>query len=149
MPPTPKTTFTTTLLKATDMDATGIVVPPDVVAALGTSKRPAVSVTLNGYTYRSTVAVMGGQFMLPLAKVHREAAGVAGGQKLKVTLELDTALRTVDVPADLKAALTKAKVLKAFEASSYTNRKEWVRGVEEAKAADTRARRIAKVVEAL
>lgn len=144
-----RTTFTTTLLKATDMNATGIVVPPDAVAALGTSKRPAVQVTLNGYTYRSTVAVMGGQFLVPLAKAHREAAGVAGGQKVKVTLELDTAPREVTVPADLKSALTKGKVLKAFDASSFTKRKEWVRGVEEAKAPETRARRIAKVVEAL
>jgi hypothetical protein len=149
VPPTPKTTFTTTLLQSTDIDATGIVVPPDIVAALGTSKRPAVTVTLNGYSYRSTVTVMSGRFMLPLAKVHREAAGVVGGQKVTVTLALDTAPRTVDVPADLKSALTKGKVLKAFEASSYTNRKEWVRGVEDAKAAETRARRIAKVVAAL
>lgn len=145
----PRTTFTTTLLEADDMDAVGIVVPPDVVATLGTSKRPAVRVTLEGYTYRSTVAVMGGQFLLPLAKVHREAAGVKGGQSLKVTLELDTAPREVTVPADLEAALTKAKVLKAFESSSFTKRKEWVRAVEEAKAPETRARRIDKAVTAL
>lgn len=144
-----RTTITTTLLKATDMDATGIVVPDDAVAALGTSKRPAVTVTLNGYSYRSTVAVMGGQFLLPLARVHREAAGVAGGRKVKVTLELDTAPREVTVPADLKAALTKGKVLKAYEASSFTKRKEWVRAVEESKAPETRTRRIAKVVDTL
>lgn len=145
----PHASFTTTLLKATDMDATGIAVPDDVVAALGTSRRPAVTVTLNGYTYRSTVAVMGGQFLVPLAKAHREAAGVAGGQKVRVTLELDTAPREVTVPADLKSALTKGNVLNAFEGSSFTKRKEWVRAVEEAKAPETRARRVAKVVEAL
>jgi hypothetical protein len=145
----PRTTFTATVLQADDMNATGIVVPPDAVAALGTSRRPAVTVTLNGYTYRSTVAVMGGQFMLPLAKLHREAAGVKGGQKLTVTLELDTAPREVAVPADLRAALAKGKVLQAFEASSFTKRKEWVRAVEEAKASETRARRIAKVIDAL
>lgn len=144
-----RTTFTTTLLKATDMNATGIVVPAEAVAALGTSKRPAVQVTLNGYTYRSTVAVMGGQFLVPLAKVHREAAGLTGGQKVKVALVLDTGPREVAVPADLKSALTKGKVLKVFEASSFTKRKEWVRGVEEAKAPETRARRIVKVVDAL
>ena len=145
----PRTTFTTTLMKATDMDATGIVVPPDAVATLGTSKRPPVTVTLKGYTYRSTVAAMGGKFMLPLAKVHREAAGVQGGDTVEVTLTLDTAPRDTPVPADLKAALTKAKVLKAFQASAPSKRKEWVRQVEEAKAAATRARRIAKVVAAL
>lgn len=150
MPATPpRVTFTTTLLKATDMDATGIVVPPDAVATLGTSKRPAVTVTLKRYTYRSTVAVMGGKFMLPLAKVHREAAGVQGGETVKVTLELDAAPREVAVPADLKAALTKAKLLKAFEGKAFTHRKEWVRSVEEAKQPETRERRIAKVVATL
>lgn len=145
----PKTTFTTTLLKATGMDATGIVVPADVMATLGPGKRPAVTVTVNGYTYRSTVAVMSGKFMLPLAKVHREAAGVTGGQKVKVTLALDTAPRETPLPADLKKALTKAKLLKAFEGKAFTHRKEWVRSVEEAKKPETRERRIAKVVEAL
>ena len=101
----PSTTFTTTLQQAEGMDATGIVVPPAAVAALGTGKRPKVTITVNGYTYRSTVAVMGGAFLLPLAKVHREASGVRDGQTLKVTLTLDTAPREVDVPADLAAAL--------------------------------------------
>ncbi len=150
MPPKPPTaTFTTTLRKSTSMDVMGIEVPPAAVAALGPGKRPKVTVTLNGYTYRSTVAVMGGAFLLPLAKVHREASGVRDGQTLKVTLTLDVAPREVDVPADLASALKKAKVLAAFEAKSFTQRKEWVRGVEEAKAAETRARRIAKVVDAL
>lgn len=144
-----RVTFTTTLTKATDMDATGIVVPADVVETLGQGKRPKVSVTLKSYTYRSTVAVMGGQFMLPLAKVHREAAGVQGGETVKVTLELDTAPRETPLPADLKAALTKAKLLQAFEGKAFTHRKEWVRSVEEAKKPETRERRIAKVVEAL
>ena len=150
MPPKPPTaTFSTTLRQSTSKDVMGIVVPPDAVDTLGSGKRPKVSVTLNGYTYRSTVAVMGGQFLLPLAKVHREASGVRDGQTLKVALALDTAPREVEVPADLTSALKKAKVLAAFEAKSFTTRKEWVRGVEEAKAPETRARRIAKVVEAL
>ena len=119
------------------------------MAALTTAKRAAVTVTLNGYSYRSTVVVMGGKFMLPLAKVNREGAGVAGGQKVKVTLELDTAPRETPLPADLKAALTKAKLMKAFEGKAFTHRKEWVRSVEEAKKPETRERRIAKVVEAL
>lgn len=145
----PSATFTTTLEQHAGMDATGIVVPDTAVAALGPGKRPKVTVTLSGYSYRSTVAVMGGEFLLPLAKVHREAAGVRGGQRVKVTLTLDTAPREVEVPADLLAALKQAKVLPAFEAKSFTQRKEWVRGVEEAKAAETRARRVAKVVEQL
>lgn len=143
------TTFTTTLMKATDKDATGIVVPDDAMAALGTSRRPAVTVTLNGYMYRSTVAVRGGTFMLPLAKAHREAAGVQGGERVKVTLTLDTAPRDTPLPADLKAALAKARLLNAFEGKAFTHRKEWVRSVEEAKQPETRARRIARVVAAL
>ena len=94
-------TFKTTVLQVQDMNATGIVVPQAVVEKLGTAKRPKVRVTLNGYTYRSTVAVMGGQFMLPLAAEHRVKAGVAGGDKVTVTLELDTAPREVEVPKDL------------------------------------------------
>ncbi|MEZ5288348.1 MAG: YdeI/OmpD-associated family protein [Vicinamibacterales bacterium] len=142
----PRTTFTTTLRKGTSKDVMGIVVPPESVEALGPGKRPPVTVTLKGYTYRSTVAVMGGKFLLPLAKVHREGSGAKDGETVKVTLELDSAPREVAVPKDLKAALAKGKVLKAFEAASYTNRKEWVRGVEEAKAPETRERRIAKIV---
>lgn len=138
--------FTVTLRKAEDMDAMGIVVPEKVVAGFGQGKRPKVTVTLNGYTYRSTVAVMGGQYMLPLAKVHREAAGVKDGAKVDVTLELDTAPREVDVPQDLAAALKKAGLRATFDKLAFTHRKEHVRSVEEAKAPETRLRRIEKAV---
>ena len=144
-----RTTFVAHLQKHPAMDAAGFVVPPADVAKLGTSTRPKVKVTLNGYTYRSTVAMMGGRFMVGVAQEHRSAAGLKGGETLKVTLELDTEERTVTVPADLKKALAKAKVLKAFEAQSYTNRKEAVRSVEDAKAPETRLRRIDKVVAVL
>ena len=140
-------TFKTTVLQAQDMNATGIVVPEAVVEKLGTGKRPKVRVTLNGYTYRSTVAVMGGQFMLPLAAEHRAKAGVAGGDKVTVTLELDTAPRDVEVPKDLAAALKKAGARTAFDALAFTHRKEHVRAIEEAKAPETRARRIEKAVQ--
>src|SRR5579872_2282569 len=80
--------------------ATGISVPAEVVSALGTSKRPAVRVTINGYTYRSTVAPLGGAFMLPLSAEHRAAAGVAAGDAVEVTLVRDTAPRVVSVPPD-------------------------------------------------
>ena len=128
------------------MDAMGIVVPEKVVEGFGQGKRPKVTVTLNGYTYRSTVAVMGGQFMLPLAKVHREAAGVKDGAKVEVTLELDTAPREVAVPKDLAAALKKAGLRAVFDGLAFTHRKEQVRSVEEAKAPETRLRRIEKAV---
>lgn len=145
----PRVSFTTVLEKATDMDAVGIVVPAEAVAALGPGKRPPVTVTLKGYSYRSTVAVMGGRFLLPLAKVHRDAARVEGGQTVTVTLELDTAPRDTPVPADLEAALQAAGALDAFRALAPTHRKEWVRSVDEAKKPETRLRRIEKAVAAV
>lgn len=138
--------FKTAIMQAEGMDATGIVVPDAVVEKLASGKRPKVAVTLNGYTYRSTVAVMGGQFMLPLAKAHREAAGVKPGQKVEVTLELDTAPREVEIPKDFAAALKKAGLRAAFDKLAFTHRKEHVRAIEEAKAAETRARRIDKAL---
>jgi len=143
-------TFTTTILQAEDMNATGINVPADVVTALGSGKKPKVKVTLNGYTYRSTVAVYGDAFMLPLAQEHRKAAGVKGGDAVVITLELDTEPRTVDVPPDLAAALAEKPGARAkFDALSYTLRKEYARQVEDAKTQETRSRRIANIVEKL
>jgi bifunctional DNA-binding transcriptional regulator/antitoxin component of YhaV-PrlF toxin-antitoxin module len=138
--------FKTAIMQADGMDATGIVVPDAVVEKLASGKRPKVAVTLNGYTYRSTVAVMGGQFMLPLAKAHREAAGVKPGQKVEITLELDTAPREVEIPKDFAAALKKAGLRAAFDKLAFTHRKEHIRAIEEAKAAETRARRIDKAL---
>lgn len=139
--------FKTTITQAEDINATGIVVPEDVVAKLGQGKRPKVIVSLKGYSYRSTIHVMGGQSLLPLAKEHREKAGVKGGEKVEVTLEVDAAPREVEVPEDLAAALKKAGATAGFAALSFTYRKENVRSIEEAKAPETRARRIAKAVE--
>ena len=85
--------------------ATGFEVPPDVVARLGSGKRPPVRVTIGPHTYRSTVAVMGGMFLIPLNAENRAAAGVAAGDKVDITLELDTEPRMVTVPADLAAAM--------------------------------------------
>lgn len=140
-------TFTTTILKAEGINATGIRVPAEVIAELGTQKRPKVKITLNGYTYRSTVAAYGDVFMLPLSQEHREATGVEAGDQVEVTLELDLEPRTVEVPEDLRAALSaKTGALEAFEALSFTKRKEFVRQVNEAKAQETRTRRISNIV---
>lgn len=138
--------FKTAIMQADGLDATGIVVPEAIVEKLASGKRPKVVVTLNGYTYRSTVHVMGGQSLLPLAKVHREAAGVKPGQKIEITLELDTAPREVEVPKDLAAALKKAGLRAAFDKLAFTHRKEHVRAIEEAKAPETRLRRIDKAL---
>jgi hypothetical protein len=140
--------FRTTLLQA-GKTATGFTVPAEVVEGLGQGKRPPVRVTINGYTYRNTVAVMGGAFMIGVAAEHREKAKVAGGDVIDVVLELDTAPREVTVPADLAKALkAHAGARKAFDGMSYTNRKELVRAIEDAKTEETRQRRIAKAVSA-
>ena len=142
-----KATFTTTVVQEEGMNATGIPVPAEAVAALGTGKRPKVTVSLNGYTYRTTVAAYGDVFMLPLSAAHRQTAGIKTGDSVEVTIELDLAPRTVEVPADLAAALAaQPRATAAFDALSYTMRKEYVRQVEEAKAQETRNRRIAAIV---
>jgi hypothetical protein len=140
-------TFTSTVLKAEDVNATGIPVPPEALEALGKGKNPRVVISLNGYTYRGMVQTSSGRYMLSLSAANREAAGLEAGQQVEVTLELDTEPRSVEVPDDLKAALSKkAGALEAFEALSFSKRKDFVRQVEEAKAAETRSRRIANIV---
>ena len=126
-----------------------IEVPARVVAALGDRKRIPVNVTLNGIDYRSTIAVYGGKFYLPARKEIREAAKLAPGKRAHVTLEADTAVRTVMVPADLARALKTAKMRPAFDALSFTSRKEHVEAVTGAKRPETRVARVAKVVAAL
>lgn len=142
-------TFVTKIHKDAKKNVTGIVVPPEVVSALGHNKKPPVKVTLNGYTYRSTVANMGGRFMIGLSAENRKAAGLTGDEQLEVSLELDTAPRMTEIPGDLRAALTKAKALTAFEQGAPSRRKEFVRQVEEAKTPVTRERRIQKIVASL
>ena len=131
--------------------ATGFRIPAEVVAALGASKRPPVLVTINGrHTYRNTVAVMGGVFMLGVSAEHRAAAGVQAGDELEIDLELDTAPREVAVPADFAAALdADADARRFFDGLSYSNRLRHVNAIEQAKSAETRQRRIDKAVERL
>jgi hypothetical protein len=130
--------------------ATGFEVPPEVVEALGSGKRPAVTVTINGYTYRSTVATMSGKFMLGVSAEVREHAGVAGGDHVRVDVQLDTKPREVNVPADFKRALGRdAKAKRAFEALSYSNKQRHVLSIEGAKTDETRKRRIDKAIATL
>jgi hypothetical protein len=130
--------------------ATGIQVPAKVVTALGPSKRPAVRATVAGYTYRSTVASMGGGFMLPVSADVRERAGVAAGDTVVVELELDTKPREVNVPRDFAAALRRdAKAHQLFENLSYSNKQRFVLSIEGAKTAATRERRIDNAVTTL
>lgn len=125
---------------------TGIEVPPAVIDELGGGRKPAVEVTVNGYAYRSTVAVMGGRYLIPFSSDKRAATGIAGGDAIEVELALDTAPRTIDVPEDLAAALDTAGARAAFDALSPSARKAHVTAVEGAKAEATRARRVAAVV---
>jgi hypothetical protein len=117
--------FRTELLGQQGMNATGMVIPPEVVEALGSGKRPAVKVTLNGsYTYRNTIAVMGGDYMIGVSAEHRANAGVKAGDVLDVELELDTEKREVDVPADLAAAIDAApEARRYFDTLSYSKKR--------------------------
>ena len=124
--------------------ATGIRVPAQVVDLLGAGRRPAVRVTVGGHTYRSTIAVMGGEFMVPLSAENRSRSGVAAGDDVDVRLELDTQPREVAVPDDLAAALDAEPAARAcFDALSYSRKRWYVLGIEEARTAATRERRIA------
>ncbi len=127
----------------------GIEVPEEVVESFGAGKRVPVIVTIEGYSYPSTIAVMGGQYLVGVAAVHREAAGVAGGETHEVTLTHDTSVRDTPVPDDLADALAAAGLRATFDALAPSHRKEHVRSVTEAKAEATRQRRIEKVVAAL
>ena len=141
--------FSTTVLLG-GRTATGLVVPPEVVEALGAGKKPAVTVTVGGHTYRSTVALRGGQFMIPLSAENRTAAGVAAGDALEVDVELDTEPRVVEVPADLAAALDADPGARSrFDAMSYSHQLQHVLAVDAAKTAPTRERRVAAVVTAM
>ncbi len=127
--------------------ATGIPVPEEVVLGLGRGKRVPVTVTIDGYTYRSTIAPYNGLYMLPLSAEHRAGAGVTAGQEVEVVLAVDDAPREVEVPEDLGAALASDDAARAaFEKLSYSNQRRIVLSVEGAKAAETRARRIDKAV---
>lgn len=130
--------------------ATGFEVPAEVVESLGKGKKPPVVVTIGGYSYRSTVAVMGGKFMLPLNADNRQGAGVAAGDVVEAELALDTEPREITVPGDLAAALAQEEAVAVFFAGlSYSNKNRIVYQIEQAKSPETRERRIRKAVEGL
>jgi uncharacterized protein DUF1905/bacteriocin resistance YdeI/OmpD-like protein len=138
--------FRTKLLQA-GKTATGLVVPAKVVDELDAGKRPKVAVTLNGYTYRSSIAVMNGKFMIGVSAEVRAKAGVAGGDEVDVELALDTAKREVSVPPELRKALDKnAKAKRAFEALSYSRQQRYTLPIEKGKTAETRQRNVDKAI---
>ncbi|GAA3520684.1 YdeI/OmpD-associated family protein [Actinocatenispora rupis] len=139
--------FTATV-EASGKTATGIEVPADVVEELGAGKRPPVRVTINGYTYRTSIGVMGGRCLIPVSADVRKAAGVAAGDELDVDLELDTAPRVLAVPADLAQAMD-PDTRRFFDSLSYSRRQRFVLPIEQAKTPETRQRRIDKALTAL
>lgn len=139
-----------TTIRLEGKTATGIVVPPDVVEALGSGKKPAVNVDINGYQYRSSIAVRGDLYMIPLSAEHRNGAGVNAGDDVDVSLSLDTASREVEVPADLAEHLGKTPAAKvAFEALSYSRKRAIVEPIQQAKTPETRQRRLEKALSIL
>lgn len=144
-----KATFKTILLQA-GKTATGIKIPPEIIEKLGAGKKPPIKVTINGFTYRSTVAVMGGAYMVGVNAENRIGAKVNGGDNIEVTIELDTQPREVEVPAEFQKILNKnSDAKKNFAALSYSKKKELVGPVADAKTEETKQRRIEKALSIL
>ena len=139
----------TTILQA-KKTATGIRIPEAIIAQLGAGKKPPVRVTINGYTYRSSIAFMGGVYMLGISAAVREAAGIQGGDEIEVTLALDKAPREAALHPAFKAALDKdEKAGLFFEGLSFSNKQRYALPIEQAKTEETRQRRIDKAISEL
>ncbi|MCC3371837.1 YdeI/OmpD-associated family protein [Cohnella sp. REN36] len=134
-------------LLASGKTATGIEVPEAIIEALGQGKRPAIRVTLRDHTYRTTIGVMGGRYLIPVSAEHRAKAGIAAGDKLEVEIEPDTEARVLALPADFQEALGREPGAQAFfEGLSYSNKRRFVMPIEEAKTDETRQKRIDKAI---
>lgn len=130
--------------------ATGIGVPDEVVQALDNGNRPRVRVSLNGYSYQTTVARMRGEFLFPVSAAVREEAGVSAGNEVDVQIELDSAPREVEVPAALADALkANPRAHESFDKLSYSNKKRHALAIDSAKTDETRRRRLAKTLSEL
>ena len=142
--------FKSTLKQAEGSTATGIVIPDDVLAALGAGKKPPVKMTVNGYAYRSTVATINGDYMVGFSADHRAASGIKGGDPIEVTIELDTEPRTIELPADFAAALKADKQAQVtFDKLSNSLKGYHVTQVTGTKNPETRQRRIEKSIATL
>jgi len=140
----------TAILKQEGKTATGIEVPPEIMEALGGGKKPAITVTLNAYVYRTTVGVMGGRSMIPVSAEHRGKAGLTAGVTVNVTVELDTVPREVVVPDDLQAALDANPAARAtFGELSYSGKRQHTLSVEGTTNPVTRMRRVEKAIDLL
>ena len=141
------TTTIRILIQGTGDSAAGVHLPDDVVEGLGKGRKPPVKATINGYTWRSTVAVMGGEYWLGISKEVRRNAGCEAGQEVDLTLELDTEERVLEVPEDFAAALdAEPEARRFFDSLSYSNRRRFTWSIDDAKTPETRQRRIEKSV---
>lgn len=130
--------------------ATGVEVPAKVVESLGSTRRPLVKVTINGYTYRNAIASMGGKYMLGISAENREGARVKAGDTIEVDVELDTEKREVEVPPELTRALAKdAAAKRYFESLSYSRKIALTAPIANGKTVETRERNLAKALQAL
>jgi hypothetical protein len=142
--------FRTVIRQAEGSSATGIEIPDEVIGALGAGKKPPVVVNVNGYTYRSTVATVGGRYMVGFSAAHRAASGLAGGDAVEVEIEVDRAPREVELPDDLRAALdAEPRASQTFAKLSTSMKGYHVSQVNEAKTPETRQRRIERSVSVL
>jgi hypothetical protein len=142
-----KTSFKTNIRQVGNN--TGIEVPAENITELNAGKKPAVLVNVSGYQYSNTVGVMAGKYMISLSAAHRAASGLKGGDAVDVTLTLETAPRTVEVPNELLEALGVANLETVFAGLAPSKRKEFARQVTEAKTQETRDRRIEKIISQL
>jgi bifunctional DNA-binding transcriptional regulator/antitoxin component of YhaV-PrlF toxin-antitoxin module len=126
-----------------------IEIPDKNLAEIGGNKRAPLKITVNGYTYQSTATGVDGKCMVVFPTRDREASGAKAGDRINVTLELDDGYRHVDVPTALDEALSSNNLTEAFHDLNYSKRKEFARQVSEAKAEETRTRRIEKIISQL
>ena len=126
-----------------------LLIPEWVLTGLNANKRAPLKVTINGNTYQSTAVGVAGECRVVFPQKERVAAGASSGETVTVHLELDAGYREVEIPEELLEALSLARLEDAFSELSYSKRKEFARSVREAKAADTKSRRIQAVIESL
>jgi len=125
----------------------GLEVPEEVVEAMGGGKRPPVTITINGHSWKSRIAIMRGRYLIGLSNANRQAAGVATGDEIEVEVELDAEPRVVVEPADFAHALDADPAARAaYDRLSYSHRREYVRAIESAKRPETRSQRIEAAV---
>lgn len=142
--------FRAELRSAGDSGGAGFDVPLDVAAALSDAKRPPVTVTINGFEFRTRLAVYGGQPMVGVSKANRAGAGIDIGDAFDVLIAVDTAPREIAVPPDLAEALAEEPAAAGtFDRLSFSHRREYVQWITEAKRPETRARRVADALERL